>query len=759
MLAAIPFVLLYLVWRVLRDRRYFRHIGERFGFWRLKHRTAPGGVWLHAVSVGEVLSCVQLARKLREEVPHTPLYVSCGTLAGREVAETKLAELTDAVFYAPLDWVFSVRRALRVVRPSALVVLETEIWPNLYLEAKRAGAAVLIVNGRISDKAAPAYERHRWFFSAALEQVDLILAQTTRDQERFVRAGAVEERVRVGGNLKYDFQPSITQAPDEILRLLRRPLWVAASTSGPMRDGDVDEDDAVIAAYAALRNEYPDLQLLIAPRRPERFEVVAGKLEAAGLRFVRRSAAAVDQPDVILLDSVGELGAMFPHADVVFMGGTLAERGGHNILEPALCCKPVIAGPHMENFAAIRDRFAAARGYVEIESADELAPAIRMLLADAGQRESLGARAKALAESERGATMRAVRVVGAFRWRFVPRALLPGPLAPVLKSLAMLWSAGGQLKRAMTIPRRLSKRVISIGGISMGGAGKTPTTACIAESLRARGHNPGILTRGYGRRSKKIVCLPRGSEAPVSTTGDEAQLLLRSADVGIASDRWLAGRELQKHFNSDLFLLDDGFQHARLHRDVDIVLLDAFDPLGGDGVFPAGRLREPLEALQRADILVVTRAGGRRFDGLTARLPKKPLYFADVEVSAWLPDRPPLDAVAAFCGLANPDTFFETLRGAGAQVVTTAVFPDHHRYTKYELEELAQSAISAGARALITTEKDHVNLPSNCDELVKPLRIHRVAIRTRLRNENEFYATLNELLGLSSKVQDGRARR
>jgi 3-deoxy-D-manno-octulosonic-acid transferase len=374
LLAAIPFVILYLVWRVVRDRRYSSHILERFGVWRLTHRTAAGGVWLHAVSVGEILSSVELLRTLREGLPHTPLYVSCGTLAGREVAEAKLGEIADGIFFAPIDFVFAVRGVLRVARPSVLLVLETEIWPNLYREAKRAGAAVLVANGRMSDRAAPRYSRHRWFFSAALEQVDQILTQTVVDQRRFIDAGAPSERVHVGGNLKYDFQATASQTPAELLPILRRPLWIAASTTGPMREGDVDEDDAVLASYAEVVRDYPTLQLLIAPRRPERFDVVAEKLRAAGVDFIRRSQMEQggESASVVLLDSVGELGALFPYADVVFMGGTLAERGGHNILEPALCGKAVIAGPHLENFAAIRDRFAAGRGYVPIDEQGSL---------------------------------------------------------------------------------------------------------------------------------------------------------------------------------------------------------------------------------------------------------------------------------------------------------------------------------------------------------------------------------------------------
>ena len=165
-----------------------RNLEERFGFWRLKERTAPGAVWLHAVSVGEALSAVETMRRMREEMPHTPVYVSCATLPGREVAESKLSDLADGVFYAPVDMCFAVRRVLRLIRPSVLVVFETEIWPNLYRETRRAGAAVVVINGRISDKAAHRYKRFEWFFSAAFEQVDMVLAQSLQDQRRFIEA-------------------------------------------------------------------------------------------------------------------------------------------------------------------------------------------------------------------------------------------------------------------------------------------------------------------------------------------------------------------------------------------------------------------------------------------------------------------------------------------------------------------------------------------------------------------------------------------
>lgn len=706
---------------------------------------------MHAVSVGEVLSCIELIRRIRATLPHTPVYVSCSTLSGREVADAKLAPQTDGVFYVPVDIPFAVRRILRTIRPSVLVALETEIWPILYREAKRSGASVLIVNARISDKAFPKYAPFEWFFRAAFESVDAILAQSARDQERFLAIGAPGERVRVAGNLKYDFDPKPEAGPAVLMPILREPLWIAASTTGPMHEGDVDEDDVVIAAHGGLLQQWPRLQLLIAPRKPERFDAVAAKLERSGLSYKRRSMlqGGEESPSVILLDSLGELGSAFHHAALVFMGGTLAARGGHNFLEPALCGKPVIAGPSLENFAAIRDRFALANAYVPIAASDELEPAVRRLLGDPSYCESLGARGRLLAESERGATDRALKIIQDHRWQYIPRVLQWFAVRPLLWLLSRLWIAGGRLKRASTKTRSLSTPVISVGGIAMGGVGKTPMVCYLADMLKARGYCPAVLTRGYRRQSTGPLYLAQGTAASPGATGDEAQLLLRHSNVGIGSDRWAVGKQMEQQFHPSVFLLDDGFQHKRLHRDIDIVLLDALDPLAGDAVFPQGRLREPAGELRRAGIIIISRAGERRFDGLLRRLPEVPVFYSDIQVAGWRPDRPPLNAVAAFCGLANPQTFLETLESEGVRTVFTQVFPDHHRYTAAELQRLGETAQSHGATALVTTAKDWVNLPERAAELVAPLPLCCMDVRTILRDEAAFWVLVEGIISSS----------
>ena len=597
----------------------------------------------------------------------------------------------DGIFYAPVDYVFAVRRVMRRIRPAVLVILETEIWPNLYREIKRAGCALVIVNGRISDRALPKYSRWSWLFRSVLALPDAILAQSEDQRRRWLDAGAPTERVRAAGNLKYDFNPSGAKLSPPLRQWIDRDsgaLWVAASTVAPEFEGDTDEDDAVICTYQTLEGA----RLLVAPRRPERFDVVAAKMQTAGLRFARRSRLPenVDAP-VLLLDSIGELSAVFPHATVVFMGGTLAHRGGHNILEPALCRKPIVVGPHLENFSEIQAHFREGSGFLEIAAGHELSQAVKTLLADPAQASLLGGRALLVAEQERGATARAVDTIVDARWSAVPRRVLHGPVAPLLWLLSKLWLAGAHIKRRIVQTGRLSKPVVSIGGIAMGGAGKTPIVRYLARALRQEGWHPAVLTRGYRRQTQeRATVLPAGSSAPVSLTGDEAQTILRdrTAHLGIGADRLIAGRAVEQHLHPDIFLLDDGFQHARMHRDLDVVVLDGMDPFAGGGVFPLGTLREPVSALSRAGVIVIARAEGRRFDGVLRIIrsvnPAAPVVFCETRPTALIewPGGIRRDVcelsgrrVGAFCGLGNPHAFRQTLQSLGSTLCSSKPIP------------------------------------------------------------------------------------
>jgi len=463
---------------------------------------------------------------------------------------------------------------------------------------------------------------------------------------------------------------------------------------------------------------------------------------------------------VLLLDTIGELSGLFALADVVFMGGTLNERGGHNILEPAAFGRPVILGPHMENFQAIAEAFRAAGGVVEIGSGAELAPALLRLLSDRDAAAAIGRAALECANAERGASARAAAAIGELFQKALPRYRPAQPWFALRWPLARLWEWGGRRKREgdLMAQKKLDAPVIAVGNLSMGGTGKTPFVLWLARALGARGYRPGILTRGYGRSSaERAMVVEPGAAVSAEHCGDEPRIFVRAgvAPVGIGGDRLETGRLLRNRFLSDVLLLDDGFQHLRLARDVDIVLMDALDPFGGGDVFPLGRLREPLEGIARADVVAITRSTlsgtAPMIEGAVARWnPRAAVFRACIQPEAWVEHSTGTEhpaacrpfgsrgAVGAFCGLGNPQAFLRTLRRMGIEPVDCVEFPDHHRYRPHELRHLAHQFEAAGVEALVTTEKDAVNLCDSADDLLAPLPLFWLRVGMAVEREGEL---------------------
>jgi tetraacyldisaccharide 4'-kinase len=485
--------------------------------------------------------------------------------------------------------------------------------------------------------------------------------------------------------------------------------------------------------------------LIWAPRKPERFDAAAARMQAAGIPFLRRSRlssdASMELPGVLLVDTMGELAGLFRLGNVVFMGGTFPHRGGHNPLEPAAFGVTVVAGPHMENFTEIAADFDAQRAWVRVEDPRELGGVLVRLLDDRERQRELGGRARALAEDRRGATARAVAVL-----REAYEDALPAPLAPLwqrltLGPLAWVWRAGVWVDQGMKSPRRRRLCcVVSVGNLSVGGTGKTPFVVWLCARLREQGRTPGVLLRGYRRRSgPAVLTLAAGQSVPVETAGEEALIHLRAGygPVGVGADRERVLIELQARYGIDCAVADDGFQHWRLRRDCDIVLIDALDPLGG-GVLPLGRLREDFSALRRAHAVVVTRTvTGRSYAGLLREIGRwnagMPVFFSRTVAGV---DSLPAGA-GAFCGLGNPEAFRLTLgqirvasdaspeSSNAAEFFQPAffqVFEDHHRYTEVEI-----GAMLERAGVLVTTEKDWLNLPERFQRdgrvIVVPIRV------------------------------------
>jgi 3-deoxy-D-manno-octulosonic-acid transferase len=407
-LVALPWFL----WKGRSSGKYLRTFRERMG--RLPVYLNVDGdrsIWIHAVSVGEVLAARPLVPVLRERFPRHRLFLSTTTMTGNEVAR-KSVRGVDGLFYAPFDFPHPVRSALDVLNPSLLVLVETELWPNLIHEARRRGTRVALVNGRLSSRSFPRYRRVKRLLRPVLSEVDLFLMQGEVHAERARDLGAPPERVQVTGNLKYDaVEPG--RLPERLARLIQggaepRPLWVAGSTVG-------GEEELVLAAFHRVRERVPRARLLVAPRHPERFASVAPLVEAAGFRCLRRSALdplAWRDGEVLLLDSLGELAQVYALASVVFVGGSLVPAGGHNILEPAVAGRAVVVGPHMENFQEIAEQFRGEGALVQVASPDELAREVSALLVDPERRRGLGERARALVSRNRGAVSRTADALG-----------------------------------------------------------------------------------------------------------------------------------------------------------------------------------------------------------------------------------------------------------------------------------------------------------------------------------------------------------
>jgi len=408
----------------LRSWRRGEHVGavrERFGMvpqalLARARSSASGGepIWIHAVSVGEVLAAKPLAGALKQRFPGHAIFVSTTTETGRRLAADRL-NCADGIFYFPLDWNIAVRRALRAISPGLVIVMETEIWPNFLRAARRAGVPVIFANARISERSFARYERWKFlvgdFFARVLLDADLFLAQTPDDSARLIEMGAPESRVEVTGNLKYEGEPPAVSPlgvwlEGEIQRQERWPLLVAGSVVA-------GEEEAVIAAYDLVQRQWRHALLILAPRKPDRFSDAAEIASAAGWTVVRRSSLDFGAPldenaDVLLLDSIGELAGLYSLADAVFVGGSLVPSGGHNILEPAWFSRVPVFGPSMENFRDMASQFLSAKAAVQVSSGQQLGKVWVQLIEDNALRERMGKSAHALTERNRGATARSL---------------------------------------------------------------------------------------------------------------------------------------------------------------------------------------------------------------------------------------------------------------------------------------------------------------------------------------------------------------
>jgi 3-deoxy-D-manno-octulosonic-acid transferase len=401
------------LWRMATTRKYREGLAQRLGaVRRLKGQNGRSLIWVHAVSVGEVLAVSRLVKTLDAKLPDYFIAISTTTRTGQALARERFG--ANRVFYCPLDLPWAVRTYLQALKPKMLVLAETEFWPNLLTGCFRRRIPVAVVNARISDRSWPRYRRLRWLWRPILSRLDRVLAQSETDAERLKAIGCASERVTVAGNLKFDVRAAWESDATRQLKKLTTGLRFVVA--GSTLEG---EESALLEAWPRLLDADPRLVLVLAPRHPERFALIEAVLGKSNTQWVKRSSwrsepAGVLEPveagEIVLLDTIGELASVYSLAAVAFVGGSLIPAGGHNPLEPAQFGVPIVMGPHYANFRAIVDELRSNQA-LRIATVDHLAATLIELLGNPGEAAAMGERARRVFDAQAGATGRCVEAL------------------------------------------------------------------------------------------------------------------------------------------------------------------------------------------------------------------------------------------------------------------------------------------------------------------------------------------------------------
>ena len=406
---SLPLVILRLYWRSLKNPDYRSRIGERFG--RVSTPAIKNSLWLHTVSVGETQAAEPLVKQLQARYPNLPIVITTTTPTGSDRVKKLFGESVTHVYF-PYDLPFAIKGFLDATHPKLLVMMETEVWPNLLAICEQHAIPTILANARLSERSARGYARLGPFTRKTFDRIGLVAAQSPADAERFLGLGVRSDRVRVTGSIKFDIRvPALLKEQAEALRRTwdDRPVWVAAST----REG---EDEQILDAHRQVVEQLPQALLVIVPRHPERFDKVALLCQREGFKFVRRSTGEPCSlgAGVFLGDTMGELTLFLAAADVAFVGGSLVPTGGHNVLEPAALGLPVIFGPHMFNFAMASSMLLTEGAAVEVTSSTTLAGVVSNWLSDASARAQYGENGLAVVEANRGALDRLFDIIQEF---------------------------------------------------------------------------------------------------------------------------------------------------------------------------------------------------------------------------------------------------------------------------------------------------------------------------------------------------------
>ena len=808
-LAVVLIIPVFLV-RAMRERGFVERVRQSLGFFpehALDKVAKKNCIWVHAASVGEIVAASPLIREFRKEFPKSPILVSVVTTSGYEMAN-RIIKDADSIIYFPLDLTWRAGSLLRRIHPRVFMPGETELWPNFLKNAKKLKIPVMMVNGRISDKSVNRYKHLHSVLDDMISTVRKFAMQSPIDAEYIMRLGAPPELVTVTGNTKFD------QTYTDVSLAEKKKL---ISEMGLVKNGGIflagsthrGEEMPVLEAFAALRKKFPEAKLIIAPRELLRTTEIVALCRHKGFSVARRTEL-LEEPradhDIVILDTIGELGRVYSIGDVIYVGGSLISHGGHNILEPAAHGKAIIVGHNMFNFKDTHVLFTKRNACITVHDEAELCDAVTRLFEDEGERRRMERETLAIVSENKGASRKTAKILREFLEEFeqgenagkvrttervenfrtyvtdlMRRRHAEGLglriVMGLLHSFSLVYRQLVNLKlwgyeTGIFKRKRLGCYVISLGNITVGGTGKTPTAQYLAATIRDMGRRVVILNRGYRAKWRGDVgIVSDGQKLYMDATeaGDEAFMLakhLPEVPVLIGAERALTGQYAIEHFGAEVAILDDGYQHWQLARDMDILLIDAVNVFGNGYMLPRGTLREPVSHIERAGVCLLTKVDQavgvsrehikntiRKYNekALIVESIHRPRRF--VELKDWHRDIAgegvDIKALAgkrvmAVSAIGNPMSFEQTLCDIGARIAESLRFPDHHEYTTKELQDVLDQAVSLGAEAIVFTEKDAVKIPLTIIEAKAPIPMFVICVEVTFQEGAEpFQAMLS----------------
>ena len=795
--------------RSVREKGFVERIRQSLGFFpehALDKVEKKDCIWVHAASVGEIVATSPLIKEFRKEFPKSPILVSVVTTSGYEMAN-RIIKDADAIIYFPLDLPWLAGHVLRRIRPRVFLPVETELWPNFLRTARKIHVPVMMVNGRISDKSVKQYKHLHSLLRNMIGTVKLFAMQSPIDAEYIMRLGAPQELVTVTGNTKFD-QTYTDVSPEEKQKIIEEMglskndgIFLAGSTHR-------GEEEAVLQAFKAVRETHPHARLVIAPRELLRTMEVVHLCRKAGFSVTTRTKLQNEAPqdeDIVILDTIGELGKVYSIGDVVFVGGSLVPHGGHNILEPAAHGKAIIVGSHMFNFKDTYALFKNRDACLTVKNGEELAKQVTRLFDEPEHRHRMEEETRAIVRENKGASrksaillhqmlesyesspenrhhVRSTQKITNFQTYFIDLVhskevdgLFPHLIMGILYIFSLIYGLLVNIKLAgykygIFQKQKLDCFVISLGNVTVGGTGKTPTAQRLARDIRDMGYRVVILNRGYRAKwhgEVGIVSDGKRLHMDAAEAGDEAYMLakhLPEVPVLIGAERAKTGRYAMEHFGAEVAILDDGYQHWQLERDLDILLVDAVNVFGNGYILPRGTLREPISHISRADICLMTKvdqaaAGSCDYIRETvhrynpeARIVESihqprcfiPLTEWYVNIASQGIDIAQMrgQRIMAVSAIGNPASFEQTLSDLGAVIIESLRYPDHHDYAMSEMTDIFQQAENAGAEAIVITEKDAVKIPADVAREKWSIPIYVICVEVNFQKGSEGLANL-----------------